>query len=523
MPDATIEAVEQLKARIAPIVDIRAAAGVLSWDQQTHMPPGGGRARAEQLATLRRIAHEMFTAARTVELLEAAEAVADRFDPDSDEAALIRMTRRDLDRALKLPAEFVAERARAAALSVEVWRRARPANDFLLFRPHLEQMVNFARRTADYLGYEGHPYNALLDQYEPMMTVRDVALLFNRLREVIVPLVRVIADRGQVVDATFLTREYDEAKQEAFGRAVAEAFGYDFTRGRLDRAPHPFASGSSRDDVRITTRYNRRFLPSAIFGIFHETGHALYGQGVSPSLERTGLSGGASNGIHESQSRMWENLVGRSRHFWKHQLPHLRRLFPEQLDGVDAETFFRAINQVQPGLIRVESDEVTYNLHIYLRFELEQALVEGSIKVGDLPEAWNGKMREYLGVVPPNDADGVMQDIHWASGSIGYFPTYTLGNVASAQLIEAARRAHPGLDDEIGRGEFATLLGWLREHVHRHGRKFFPQDLLRRVTGSGLVPEPYLRYLTGKFGEIYGVALSGEHRVAAGGGPGSEV
>jgi carboxypeptidase Taq len=459
MLDTKTEVIERLKAHLAPIIDIRAAAGVLGWDQQTNMPPGGGRARAEQLGTLRRVAHEMFTARRTGDLLEAAEAVADQLDPDSDEAALLRMTRRDLDRAMRLPSEFVAERARAAALSVEVWRQARPANDFAMFRPHLEQMIGFARRTADYLGYEDHPYNALLDQYEPGMTSRQVSLLFARLRQVTVPLVRAIAARGQVVDAAFLTREYDEAKQEAFGRTVVKAFGYDFKRGRLDQAPHPFATGFSRDDVRITTRYNRHFLPSGVFAMFHEAGHALYGQGISPSLDRTSLGRGASNGVHESQSRMWENLVGRSRPFWAHHFPKLRELFAEQLNGVDAEAFYRAVNQVQPSLIRVEADEVTYNLHIILRFELEQALLEGSLKVEELPEAWNGKMREYLGLTPPTDADGVMQDIHWSSGSIGYFPTYTLGNVISAQLFEAAQRQHPGLPDEFGRGEFATLLG----------------------------------------------------------------
>lgn len=331
MSGMTHEAVERLKAHMAPIMDLHAAGSVLSWDQQTHMPPGGGRARAEQLATLRRLSHEMFTAPRTRELLEAAEADAARLDPDSDEAALIRMTRRDYDRATKLPAEFVAERTRAQATSVEVWRRARPANDFALFQPHLEQMVGFARRTADYLGYEDHPYDALLDLFEPQLTSREVTALFAELRERTVPLVRAIGARGQVVDAAFLTREYEEAKQEAFARAVVERFGYDFSRGGLTRAPHPFATGFSRDDVRITTRYDRRYLPSAVLAIFHEAGHAMYGQGSAPSLERTSLAGGAGLGVHESQSRMWENLVGRSRPFWQHYFPRLREVFPEQL------------------------------------------------------------------------------------------------------------------------------------------------------------------------------------------------
>ncbi|MDQ7849667.1 MAG: carboxypeptidase M32 [Armatimonadota bacterium] len=499
------EAIEQLRAHLAPIVDLRHAAGVLGWDQQTHMPPGGGRARAEQLATLSRLIHEMFTSRRTGELLEAAERAAEQLDPDSDEAALVRVTRRDYDRATKLPSEFVAARSRASSLSIEAWRQARPANDFAAFCPHLQQMVDYARRTADYLGYAQHPYDALLDLYEPLMTSREVTELFARLREGIVPLVRAIAAAPQVDDSV-LHQEYDEAKQQSFALEVVQAFGYDISRGRLDRAPHPFAASFSRDDARITTRFDRRFFNPAVFAIFHEAGHAMYHQGMAPSLERTPLAGGASLGVHESQSRMWENLVGRSRPFWQHYFPRLRELFPEQLTGVDAEGFYRAVNKVQPSLIRVEADEVTYNLHIILRFELEKALVEGSLRVEDAPGAWNARMAEYLGVTPPSDADGLMQDIHWASGSIGYFPTYTLGNVMAAQLFAAALREHPALPEDFARGEFRVLLEWLRKHVHRHGRKFFPQDLLQRATGSRLTPEPYLRYLWVKFGEIYGIS-----------------
>ncbi len=506
MADTKSEAVARLRAHLAPILDLGAAAGVLSWDQQTHMPPGGGRARAEHLSTLRRLIHEMFTAAQTRALLEAAEAEAGSLDPDSDEAALVRMTRRDYDRSTKLPSDFVAERTRAAATSVEVWRKARPANDFALFRPHLEQMVDFARRTADYIGFEDHPYDALLDAYEPKLTSREVTALFATLRQRTVPLVRAIAERGDVVDASFLTRKADEAKQEAFGREVVERFGYDFSRGGLTRAPHPFAAGFSRDDVRITTRFVPHNMTSAFLGIFHEAGHAMYGQGASPALERTNLAGGAGLGVHESQSRMWENLVGRSRPFWQYYFPRLRALFPEHLADVDAEIFYRAVNRVTPSLIRVEADEVTYNLHIILRYELELALLEGTLEAKDLPAAWNARMRQFLGITPPTDADGVMQDIHWSTGSIGYFPTYALGNVMSAQLFDAAQRAHPSLMEQIGRGEFSALLEWLREHVHQHGRKFFPQDLLERATGSPLTPEPYLGYLWQKFGDIYGVA-----------------
>ena len=503
------EAVERLRSHLTTIADLRAAAAFLRWDQETLMPVAGAPARAGLLATLSRLSHEAFTSAETGRLLEAAERVAGGLDPSSDEAALVRMTRRDYDQQRKLPSEFVAQRAREASLSVQVWREARRRDDFAAFRPSLQTMVDYARRAADYLGFTEHPYDALLDLYEPEMTSREVEAIFARLREVTVPFVRAIAARGPVVDDAFLRQEYPEEGQRAFGLMVAEAFGYDLRRGRLDVSAHPFANGFNVNDVRITTRYQRRYLPSAIFAIFHESGHAMYEQGVAPSLDRTPLARGASLGLHESQSRMWENLVGRSRPFWEHYYPRLQQQFPEQLGGVDLERFYRAVNIVRPSLIRVEADEVTYNLHIMLRFELEKALLEGSLRVEALPEAWAGQMQTDLGLTPPSDAAGVLQDIHWAQGSIGYFPTYSLGNIISVQLFEAAQAAHPSLLDEFRAGRFATLLGWMRDHIHRHGRKFLPREILERATGRALTVEPYLGYLRGKFGEIYGLATSG--------------
>ena len=502
MASTPADPLRDLRDHLAMIQDLQSAAAVLRWDQETNMPPGGAAARAEVLATLSRLAHERFVSTTTQDLLDAARPWQDRLDPDSDDAALIRVTQRDFERARKLPAEFVAERARAASRSIQIWRDARPRNDFAAFLPALEHMVELARRTADYLGYTAHPYDALLDKYEPAMMSREVEHLFGRLREATVPLVRAIAERASAVDESPARQAYGEEPQRRFGLTIIHAFGFDPARGRLDTSAHPFSTGFNRDDVRITTRYPRRSL-SAIFGTFHESGHAMYSQGTAPSLERTPLAGGASNGIHESQSRLWENLVGRSRPFWRYAFPVLQELFPEQLRTVDAEAFYRAVNRVEPSLIRVEADEVTYNLHIILRFELERALVAGELNPKDLPEVWNAKMAEYLGVTPSTDADGVMQDIHWPSGLIGYFPSYTIGNVASVQLFEAAQRAHPDLPDQIRRGQFASLLTWLREHVHTHGRKFFPRDLLVRATGGPLTPEPYVRYLYEKFGEIY--------------------
>ena len=503
------QSIRSLKDHLAPIADLGSAAAVLRWDQETQMPPGGGAGRAMGLATLTRLAHESFTSSRTGELLTVAERIAGTLDPESDDAALVRITRRDYDRLRKLPPEFVAERAREASLSTEVWKEARKRNDFAAFRPSLEKMVDFARRTADYLGYTEHIYDALLDLYEPDMKASEVDAVFARLREVTVPFVQTIVARGRAVNDALLHEDYPEAQQEAFGLAVAQAFGYDLLRGRLDVSAHPFASGFNAGDVRITTRYKRRDLREAVFGIFHEAGHAMYEQGVAPELNRTPLARGASLGLHESQSRMWENIVGRSRPFWQHYLPVLRQHFPEQLRDVDVDTFYRAVNRVKSSLIRTTADEVTYNLHIMLRFDLEKSLLERQVKVADLPAAWTAKMKEYLGVTPPTDADGVMQDIHWSSGSLGYFPTYTLGNVISVQLFEAARKAHPTIDDDIANGRFAPLLGWLRQNLHRHGRKFLPREMLRRATGSALTAEPYLRYLQRKFGEIYGLSTAG--------------
>ena len=500
------DAIETLKTHLATIADLRATASILRWDQETYMPARGAAGRAEQLGTLTRLAHERFASPQTQTLLAAAEGVQDQLDPDSDEAALVRMTRRDYDRQSRLPADFVAARARAATLSTQIWREARRRNDFAAFRPSLAEMVDFARREADYIGFEVHPYDALLDRYEPGMTAKDVDRLFTRLREVTVPFVRVIIEGGRPVEDNFLRADYDIAQQRAFGVAVAESFGYEFSRGRLDESVHPFETSFHPDDVRITTRYQRAFLPSAMFAIFHETGHALYEQGIPAALARTCIGHGASMGLHESQSRMWENLVGRSRPFWQHYYPILQDYFPA-LRHVELETFYRAVNRVQPSLIRVEADEVTYNLHIMLRYELEKQLLEGTLVVQDLPEAWNDRMQAYLGVRPPTDADGVMQDTHWSSGSIGYFPTYTLGNVISVQLFEAARQSQTTLLDDIRQGRFETLLGWLRQRVHRHGRKFLPMEIIKRATGMELTPEPYLRYLRSKFSDVYGVTL----------------
>lgn len=468
------------------------------------MPTGGGDARAHQLATLGRIGHEMLTDDEIGALLESAAVEVASLDPDSDEARIVQVTRRDRDKAVRVPASLVAELARTTALAQQAWAQARGRDDFASFRPHLERVLELTVQKAEALGYDECLYDALLDEYEPDMKASEVSAVFTHLRGELVPMVEAIAERP-APDDTCLRRNFSAAAQWAFGEAVITDFGFDFERGRQDRSAHPFSTNFSTTDVRITTRVDENFLPSALFGTLHEAGHGMYEQGVDARLDRTGLAGGTSLGIHESQSRLWENLVGRSESFWAYYYPKLQEQFPDQLGDVDDAAFYRAVNRVEPSLIRVEADEITYNLHVMIRFELELDLVAGTLAVSDLPAAWNAKYEEALGLTPPTDADGVLQDIHWSFGLIGYFPTYTLGNLVSVQLFNQAAQDLGDLEGQIGRGEFAPLRGWLHEHVHRHGRKFSAQELLQRITGGGLDAEPWLDYARNKFGALYGI------------------
>ena len=499
-------ALSQLREILGEVGDLQRAGAVLAWDQQTYMPPGGVADRSSQMSTLRRLSHERFIADETGRILERAEAEVSSLDADSDDAALVRVTRRDYELARRIPPSLLAEATAAGSKAHPVWVEARSAGDWNLFAPHLAINVELNRRIADAVGYSDNPYDALLERSEPGMTVAVLRQLFDALKAAIVPLVRDIAGRGDGVDSSFLTRDYPADDQIDFVVDVIGRLGYDLRRGRQDLSAHPFCISFGPGDVRITTRVRQDYLPMCIFGSIHESGHAMYNQGVAPDLDRTPLWGGASPGVHESQSRLWENLVGRSRNFWRHFFPELARRFPEQLREVDAEHFYRAVNRVAPSLIRVEADEVTYNLHILLRFELELAMLEGSLAATDVPEAWNAKMREYLGVEPPNVSEGALQDIHWSGISFGGFPSYTIGNVIGAQLMVRLRDEIPDLDDQIAAGQFQALLGWLHENVYRHGRKHTPEELLRRVTGHGLSAEPWIAYARSKFGEIYGVA-----------------
>ncbi|MGI4787668.1 MAG: carboxypeptidase M32 [Janthinobacterium lividum] len=502
-----MQEIERLQSHLSEIKALTEAAAVLNWDQLTYMPPGGAESRAAQLTVLSQVIHEKATSRETAGLLESAALVVENADPDSDEAALVRAARRDFDQATKVPTALVAEMTRVTSLAHAHWAEARAASDWSRFAPWLKQILELTRSVADHLGHGGERYDALLDQYEPGMTTVEVRTLFEALKPTLVTLVQSVAAKGpDAVDDSVLKRNYDEAAQEQFGKTVIKALGYDLIRGRQDRALHPFCTSFGSDDVRITTRFDRNFLPMALFGSIHETGHALYEQGLAKRFTGGGLGEPASLGFHESQSRLWENLVGRSRPFWQHFYPALQSTFPDTLNAVSQGDFYRAINKVEPSLIRVEADEVTYNLHILLRFEMEIDLLSGALSVADSPAAWNAKMQQYFGLTPPDDAQGILQDVHWSSGALGYFPTYTVGNVLSVQLFDKANTDLGGqVAAQIASGDFAPLLGWLRENVHQWGRKYLPNALVRRAVGSPLDPAPYLKYLSTKFGEVYGI------------------
>ncbi len=495
----------ELKTRLAEVSDLGHASAVLGWDQQTYMPPGGGMARAQQLSLLRRLTHEKFTDDAVGHLLEELHADMASLPYDSDDASLIRITKRDYDKARKVPAALVAEIAQASAQAFQAWQKAKPASRFADFAPFLQKNLDLKKQMAECLGYTDRIYDPLLDQFEPGMTTAHVERIFADVRNEIVPLVHAIAKKPNAVDDKFLHQKFPEQKQWDLGIAAVTLMGYPFERGRQDRAPHPFTTTFARDDVRITTRFIPNFFNAALFATMHEGGHALYNLGTRPELERTPLAGGASLGVHESQSRMWENLVGRSRAFWKFFMPRAKAAFPKQFQGIGAEKMYRAVNRVQPSLIRVEADEVTYNLHIMIRFELENALLENRVAVKDLPDAWNAKMQEYLGITPPNDEAGVLQDIHWSYGTFGYFPTYALGNFFAAQLFDQIRKDMPDLDARIERGDLKSLLDWLSVNIHTHGRKFTLDELAIKVTGEALQTRSFIAYLKTKFGDIYGI------------------
>ncbi len=489
------KAYDELIARSREASMLGSCAAVLGWDERTFLPAGAAAHRGAQMALLARLTHEQITNPRVAALLEEVSGVT----LTEEEAANYRELKRTHERAKKVPPELVSELAQVTSQAQGVWQDAKQNNDFATFCPWLEKIVKLKRQESECVGYEDSPYDALVDEFEPGARAAELKTLLMGLAKELAPLVAEIVERQMLVREDLWLREYPVTAQEALSREAATAVGFDFNGGRLDTTAHPFCTGIGPGDCRILTRYqiNRPF--ESFFGTLHEAGHGLYEQGLNPERFGTPLGVAASFGFHESQSRLWENQIGRSRQFWTAWFPKFRNAFPNALSDVTEQQLWQAANTVRPSLIRIDADEATYNLHIVLRFELELALLTGDLPVAELPSAWNAKIREYFNVAVPDDAHGCLQDIHWSFGGIGYFPTYTLGNLYAAQFMDAAQRDVPSLWDDVQHGDFSKLTVWLREKVHRHGQRYRPSELCRNITGRSLSPQPFLSYLRTKF------------------------
>jgi carboxypeptidase Taq len=500
------EAYAELVCRSREVALLSSCSSVLGWDQQTYMPRAGAEIRGEQLALLATLSHEKATDAKFGELLTQLEGSELARDAETVEAANLREWRHDYDRATKVPARLVAELARVTAMANEAWKDARANNHFATFQPHLETILKLKREEAQAVGYQDHPYDALLDEYEPGATSAEIRELFAKLSRDLVPILQAVNSSGKKPKPGILQRDYPIDRQKWFAESAAAAIGFDFHAGRLDTTTHPFCSGFGPGDCRLTTRYNPKFFNEAFFGVLHEAGHGMYEQGLPAAYFGTPAGSACSLGIHESQSRLWENQVGRSRPFWDHFLPRLRQAFPGTLDDITPDEFDFAINEVAPSFIRVESDEATYNLHIILRFELEQDMIAGQLSVADLPGAWNDRFEQLLGLHVPSDREGCLQDIHWSFGGLGYFPTYTLGNMYAAQFMAGANSdlGASTLANAIAAGDCSPLKSWLHERIHRHGRRYRANELCQRATKIPLTHEPFSRYLREKLSRFYG-------------------
>jgi len=483
--------------------DVGYGQGWLQWDQEVMMPEGGAAERANQLATLAKLAHGMLTSDRMGSLLKELDGAQDL---SPEEAANVREVKWMYDRAVKMPPELVKELTKHSSLAMQAWQKARKANRYKDFEPFLQHMIDLKCQQANAIGYEDVPYDALLDEYEPGARSRDVVKVFDSLQSRLTPIVKAIVDSDVKPDEGILTKAFPIDKQRDFGNWLVQEIGYDYKHGRTDVSAHPFTTGSIQD-VRFTTRFQERDIRPALFANIHEAGHAIYQQGIDPKNYGTPMGDSVSLGIHESQSRFWENVIGRSKPFWRCYYPDLKKAFPRQFKNVRLPDFYAAVNLVRPSLIRVEADEVTYSLHIMLRFDIERKMVNGELCAKDVPEVWNEKMRQYLGITPPNDADGCMQDIHWSMGYQGYFPTYALGNIYAAQITHKMERSIRGFWDLVERGEFKPIKGWLNRNIHAKGRLLRAEDLMKSLTGEGLNADHYISYIKNKFGPIYDVKL----------------
>lgn len=497
------ERISELLDHMHALADLHALTSLAEWDQNTAMPGGAAEMRGFQMATIQGIMHERWTNPRLGNLLNELQAVVQQ-EPYSDaDRGLVRTAARSHDHATKLPRTLVEEMARVGATSFEQWRQAREKSDFALFAPWLARTVALQREVADRFGFKETRYDALLDQYEPGMTISKLDALFGPVREVSTSLLKRIEASGNTIDDSCLEGTFSQEQQLIACDRLLRGMGYDFARGQLALSPHPFTTSfGSPYDVRLTVRTDERLIQGSLMAAIHEGGHAVYEQGSMASLARTPLAGGASMGMHESQSRLWENAIGRTEAFWRGQYAAVQEAFPTHYANVDAATFARALNKVQPSFIRVEADEVTYNLHIIIRFELEQALINGDIAIETLPKLWNAAYREYLGIEPANDAEGVLQDVHWSSG-FGYFPTYTLGNLYAAQFFHTLHKVFPDFDERLASGDTTSTLNWLREHMYAYGSMYLPEDLMKHVTGEAPNPAYFIDYLTSKFEALY--------------------
>ena len=499
-----MSAYDELLERLRDIDLIGQIGGLVSWDQEVLMPPKAAGLRAEQLAWISKTGHQRLTNPRIGELLDELESADSLNDVQT---ANIRLARESYDKATKLPTEFVEEMAKHRSKAQISWSEARAKDDFSIFRDNLAKSIDLARRKADYLGYDGLRYDALLDIYESGLTVAKVDPLFAGLRDNVAPLIKAVVESGNRPDISWVEdNSWEQPGQEALSQGVSEAIGFDFSAGRRDASTHPFCGGPNPDDVRWTTRYSKSDPFGSLYGSMHETGHGTYEQGRRRDLDFQPAGEANGLGVHESQSRLWENQVGRSREFCEWALPMWQKHFPQNMDGVDSEALWQAVNLVEPSLIRVEADEATYNMHIMIRYELEKKLIAGDLEIDDLPDAWDDMYEEFLGIRAPNRALGVLQDIHWSMGAFGYFPTYTLGNLYAAQLLAAARKDLPDHDEQMRCGEFAPLLGWMREHVHQRGSILEPADLIEEATGFPPSPDAFVDYLKDKVERLYGVS-----------------
>jgi carboxypeptidase Taq len=507
--DAMSGQLDELKRRMARLSDLKYASALASWDQQTKMPARGAGSRADVLATLAELRHREFTHADIGRMLEAAASEVNGSDPDCDDARLLESVRRDWEKARRVPGTLTAELAHAGSCGQEVWIAARRDSDFAAFRPALQRNVDLARRYVDcHLGHDGYDcaYDVLLDDYEPLMRTAQVTALFDELKRELVPMIATIQGSAGV-DASPIEVRFPVEGQRALSREIVEMMGFTDRGWRLDDTVHPFATGVGDGDVRITTRYDENYWPMALFGSMHECGHGLYEEGSALAHPRSPLGSVHSLAMHESQSRLWENMVGRGRAFATVLAPRVSAHCGGPLEGIEPEALFRAVNRVRPSFIRVEADEATYALHIILRFELEQELIEGTLRVADAAEAWRARFKEYFDLEVTDDADGILQDVHWSAGLMGYFSTYALGNLIAGQLWERAQRDMPELETALAAGELGGLREWLREHVHRHGAKFPTADLLARELGAPISVAPFVRYLKDKLGDVYGLSV----------------